>query len=193
MLDSVDSAPDGHLIAVSGFGPTHAEPPDRIYELRVFDVQAGKPKWSHMGRGEQACSLTFAPDGKKLAVRRLEIGHALERRRWRADQNSLSNEGHDLRPCVHTGRDHPGRRRKHPDLRRRSSGGTCHCLECCDRADHPCARGPSRRGACRRDRAGRQDDCERWRRCNSERPGYEQSCERSQALGYRDGQASVDV
>ena len=43
MLDSVDFAPDGHLIAVSGFGPTHTEPPDRIYELRVFDVHAGKP------------------------------------------------------------------------------------------------------------------------------------------------------
>jgi RNA polymerase sigma factor (sigma-70 family) len=67
MLDSVDFSPDGHLIAVSGFGPTRTEPPDRIYELRVFDVHAGKPKWSHMGRGEQACSLTFAPDGKTLA------------------------------------------------------------------------------------------------------------------------------
>jgi len=67
MLDSVAFAPDGRLLAVAGFGPTNAEPPDRIYELRVFDVQAGKPKWSHMGRGEQACSLAFAPDGETLA------------------------------------------------------------------------------------------------------------------------------
>jgi len=67
MLDSAAFAPNGHLLAVSGFGPTNAEPPDRIYELRVFDVQAGKPRWSHMGRGEQACSLAFAPDGETLA------------------------------------------------------------------------------------------------------------------------------
>jgi len=67
MLDSVAFAADGRLLAVSGFGPINAEPPDRIYELRVFDVQAGKPKWSHLGRGEQACSLAFAPDGETLA------------------------------------------------------------------------------------------------------------------------------
>jgi RNA polymerase sigma factor (sigma-70 family) len=67
MLDSLAFAPDGRLLAVSGFGPTHAEPPDRIYELRVFDVQAGQPEWSHMGRGEQACSLAYAADGETLA------------------------------------------------------------------------------------------------------------------------------
>jgi len=66
MLDSVSFAADGRLVAVSGFGPTNALPPDRIYELRVFDVQAGQPKWSHMGRGEQACSLAFAADGETL-------------------------------------------------------------------------------------------------------------------------------
>ena len=67
MLDAIAFAPDGHLLAVSGFGPINAEPPDRIYEVRVLDVQAGQPKWSHMGRGEQACSLAFAPDGATLA------------------------------------------------------------------------------------------------------------------------------
>ena len=67
MLDSLAFAPDGRMLAVSGFGPTHVEPPDRIYELRVFDAQAGQPTWSHMGRGEQACSLAFAADGETLA------------------------------------------------------------------------------------------------------------------------------
>jgi len=67
MLDSIAFAPDGHLMAVSGFGPTEADLADRLYELSVFDVQAGRPRWSHMGRGEQACSLAFAPDGATLA------------------------------------------------------------------------------------------------------------------------------
>ena len=67
MLDSVALAPHNRLLAVSGFGPTHAELSDRIYELRVFGVQAGRPKWSHMGLGEQACALAFSPDGKTLA------------------------------------------------------------------------------------------------------------------------------
>jgi RNA polymerase sigma factor (sigma-70 family) len=67
MLDSIAFAPDGHLLAVSGFGPTKADLADRLYELRVFDLQAGQPSWSHMGRGEQACSLAFSPDGATLA------------------------------------------------------------------------------------------------------------------------------
>jgi len=67
MLDSIAFAPDGHGLAVSAFGPTKALLPDRIYELRVFDVPAGQPRWSHIGRGEQACSLAFAPDGETLA------------------------------------------------------------------------------------------------------------------------------
>ena len=66
MLDSIAFAPDGHLLAVSGFGPTEANWTDRFYELSVFDV-AGQRIWSHMGRGEQACSLAFAPDGATLA------------------------------------------------------------------------------------------------------------------------------
>ncbi len=67
MLDSIAFAPDGRLLAVSGFGPTNADGDDRLYELRVFDIKAGQPIWSHMGRGEQACSLAFAPDGATLA------------------------------------------------------------------------------------------------------------------------------
>jgi len=67
MLDAIAFAPDGHLLAVSGFGPTRADTADRLYELRVFDLQAGQPIWSHMGRGEQACSLAFAPGGTTLA------------------------------------------------------------------------------------------------------------------------------
>jgi RNA polymerase sigma factor (sigma-70 family) len=67
MLDAISFSPDGHLLAVSGFGPVNAELSDRIYELRIFDVRAGQPKWSHIGRGEQACSLAFAPDGETLA------------------------------------------------------------------------------------------------------------------------------
>ena len=67
MLDSVAFAPDGHRLAVSGFGPTNADLADLLYELRVFDLHAGQPSWSHMGRGEQACSLAFSPDGATLA------------------------------------------------------------------------------------------------------------------------------
>ncbi len=67
MLDSIALAPDRHTLAVSGFGPTRAEPPDQIYELRMFDVHSGQPTWSHLGRGEQACCLAFAPDSEILA------------------------------------------------------------------------------------------------------------------------------
>jgi uncharacterized protein (TIGR03067 family) len=67
MLDAIAFAPDGQRLAVSGFGPTQVEPPDRIYELRVLDAQTGQSIWSHMGRGEQACCLAFAPDGTILA------------------------------------------------------------------------------------------------------------------------------
>ncbi len=67
MLDAIAFAPDGELLAVSGFGPTRADTADRFYEVRVFNLQAGRPIWSHMGRGEQACSLAFAPDGATLA------------------------------------------------------------------------------------------------------------------------------
>jgi WD40 repeat protein len=67
MLDSISFAPNGHTCAVSGFGPTHAEPHDRIYELRMFDVHSGQPTWSQMGRGEQACCLAFAPNSEILA------------------------------------------------------------------------------------------------------------------------------
>jgi RNA polymerase sigma factor (sigma-70 family) len=67
MLDAIAFAPDGRLLAVSGFGPTRADTADRFYELRVFDLEAGQSIWSHMGRGEQACSLAFAPDGATLA------------------------------------------------------------------------------------------------------------------------------
>jgi RNA polymerase sigma factor (sigma-70 family) len=67
MLDAIAFAPDGELLAVSGFGPTRADTADRFYEVRVFDLQAGRPIWSHMGRGEQACALAFAPDGATLA------------------------------------------------------------------------------------------------------------------------------
>jgi RNA polymerase sigma factor (sigma-70 family) len=67
MLDSIAFSPDGHLLAVSGFGPITADAADRVYELSVFEVGAGQRSWSHMGRGEQACSLAFAPDGTTLA------------------------------------------------------------------------------------------------------------------------------
>jgi RNA polymerase sigma factor (sigma-70 family) len=67
MLDAIAIAPAGDVLAVSGFGPTAAEPPDRVYELRVVDARNGRPTWSHVGRGEQACSLAFAPDGRLLA------------------------------------------------------------------------------------------------------------------------------
>ena len=67
MLDAIVFAPDGNLLAVSGFGPPPADLADRFYELRVFDVRVGQPVWSHIGRGEQACALAFAPDGATLA------------------------------------------------------------------------------------------------------------------------------
>jgi outer membrane protein assembly factor BamB len=67
MLDAIAIAPAGDLLAVSGFGPTGAEPPDRVYELCVLDAKNGRATWSHVGRGEQACSLAFAPDGRLLA------------------------------------------------------------------------------------------------------------------------------
>jgi RNA polymerase sigma factor (sigma-70 family) len=67
ILDAIAFSPDGRLLAISGFGPTDADWDNRLYELRVFDVQAGQAIWSHMGRGERACSLAFAPDGATLA------------------------------------------------------------------------------------------------------------------------------
>jgi RNA polymerase sigma factor (sigma-70 family) len=67
MLDSIAFSPDGRLLAFSGFGPTSAEPASRAYELSVFDLSVGKTRWSHMGQGEQACSLAFSPDGSILA------------------------------------------------------------------------------------------------------------------------------
>ena len=30
-------------------------------------MRSGQPKWSHIGRGEQACCVAFAPDGATLA------------------------------------------------------------------------------------------------------------------------------
>ncbi len=66
MLDAIALSLDGHLLAVSGFGPTEADLPDRIYELRILDLESGQPRWSHMGRGEQACALAFAPDSTTL-------------------------------------------------------------------------------------------------------------------------------
>jgi RNA polymerase sigma factor (sigma-70 family) len=67
MLDAVAFAPTGDTLAVSGFGPTAAELDDRVYELRILDAKTGRPIWSHVGRGEQACSLAFAPNGRYLA------------------------------------------------------------------------------------------------------------------------------
>ncbi len=67
MMDAVAFTPDSSLIAVSGHGPIDVDPPDRSYELRVFDPRTGRIRWSHVGHGDEASSLRFSPDGRILA------------------------------------------------------------------------------------------------------------------------------
>jgi RNA polymerase sigma factor (sigma-70 family) len=67
MMDAITFAPDSSLMAVSGHGPIDVELPDRTYELRVLDPQTGRLRWAHVGRGDEASSLLFSPDGRILA------------------------------------------------------------------------------------------------------------------------------
>jgi RNA polymerase sigma factor (sigma-70 family) len=64
MSGCVAFAPDGHHLAITAWGSEEAR---YIYEVRVFDARDGQLVWSHLGRGEGAVSLAFAPDGKTLA------------------------------------------------------------------------------------------------------------------------------
>jgi WD40 repeat protein len=60
-------SPDGNTLAVGGYGDLDA-PNGTSDTVPVYEVATGKMRWSYARRKTCACSLSFAPDGRTLAI-----------------------------------------------------------------------------------------------------------------------------
>ena len=68
LVTSIGLSPDGTSIALAGLVPSKRELKEHNYDIRLLDLDTGKIKWAHMGRGDSVMSLSFSPDGKSLAT-----------------------------------------------------------------------------------------------------------------------------